>query len=164
MNGVRGEGANGITKAIYHFLQSCKHFISEPALAEFLPDLFDWIHFRRIWRNKKQTYVFRNTERARLMPSSPIAAKEDHIVRILICQLGQEEIHTRRIAVWHNKKTGFPGKWLYCAIHATILSDVMAGNRRPNSFLAPTIFRLVDPPEACLILKHQPHITSCGKL
>ena len=61
-------------------------------------------------------------------------------------------------------QTRFPGKWLYCAIHVTILSDVMAGNRRPNSFLAPTIFRLVDPPEACLILKHQPHITSCGKL
>ena len=94
MNGVRGKGANGLTKAIYHFLQSYKHFISEPALAEFLPDLFDWIHFRRVWRNKKQTYVFRNTESARLMPSSTIAAKKDHIIRILICQLGQEEIHT----------------------------------------------------------------------
>ena len=164
MTGVRGKGANGLTKAIYHFLQSYKHFISEPALAEFLPDLFDWIHFRRVWRNKKQTYVFRNTESARLMPSSTIAAKKDHIIRILICQLGQEEIHTRCIAVRHDQETRFPRKWLYCAIHVTILPDVMAGNRRPSSFLAPAIFRLVDPPKACLILKHEPYMTSCGKL
>ena len=32
-NGVGGKGTNGITKAIYHFLQSCKHFVSEPTLA-----------------------------------------------------------------------------------------------------------------------------------
>lgn len=59
------------------------------------------------------------------MPS-PVASKKEHIIRILIGQLGQGEIHTRRIAVWHNKKAGFPGKWLYCAVHVTILSDVMA--------------------------------------
>ena len=83
MNGVRGKGANGLTKAIYHFLQSYKHFISEPALAEFLPDLFDWIHFRRVWRNKKQTYVFRNTDSARLKYIDYYNISTDYIVEVM---------------------------------------------------------------------------------
>ena len=83
MNGVRGKGTNGLTKAIYHFLQSYKHFISEPALAEFPPDLFDWIHFRRVWRNKKQTYVFRNTESARLKYIDYYNISTDYIVEVM---------------------------------------------------------------------------------
>jgi hypothetical protein len=30
----------------------------------------------------------------------------------------------------------------------------------PQTFEAPTVFRLVDSPEACLVLKHQPNAAS----
>ena len=78
-----GKGANGITETKYDLIQRGKDFISEAAFAEFLPDLFNRIHFWRIRRNKKQPYIFRNAERSGLMPGSTIAAKEDDVVRVL---------------------------------------------------------------------------------
>lgn len=99
-----GKTANGVTKTNHNFFQCGENLISEAAPAQFFPYLFDWIHFWRIWWNKKQAYVFRNAEGAGLMPCSTITAKENDVVRILLCQVAQEKIHANCITVWHDQK------------------------------------------------------------
>ncbi len=56
----------------------------------------------------------------------------------------------------HNKEKGISGQWFYGAVCIPVFPDMMAGNRRANSFSAPALFWLVDSPKTCFILKHQP--------
>ena len=92
------------------------------------------------------------------MPGSSIAAQKNNIVWILFRQFRQEKIHTGSIAVWHDQETGFPGQGFYCSIYVTVFPNMVAGNRRSKTFLAPAVFWLVDPSKSRFILKHQPDI------
>ena len=157
---LRGKATNGITKTKYNLFKSGENFVSEPAAAKLFPYLFDWIHLGRIWRNIKDVYVFRNAETAGLVPSGTVAAKENDVVRILLCQETQKEIHANCITVWHNQEAALPGGWLYSPIGITIFSDVMTGNRWTDTLWAPAIFGLVDPPKACFILEHQTYFST----
>ena len=96
-NGIRRKGADGITETVNHVVERIKDFVTEPAFAKFLPDLFNRIHFRRIGGNKEQADVIRNAERAGLMPGGAIAAKKDDVVRKLVGQVVEKEIHTNGI-------------------------------------------------------------------
>ena len=83
-NGIGRKRADGITETVHHLIERIKDFVTEPAFAKFLPDLFHRIHFRRIGGNQEQTNVIRNAERFGLMPGSAIAAKKDDVVRKLV--------------------------------------------------------------------------------
>ena len=158
MNNLGSEGTNRITEMVNDFIQRCEYFIAESHSAQFFPDLFNRIHFWSVWRYGKQFYIFRNAKRSSLMPCSSVAAQENDIIWILPGQFRQENIHTDRIAIWHDQKTGFSSQWLYRAIHIAIFPNTVAGHRRSKTFLTPAVFWLVDSPKSRLILKHQPHI------
>lgn len=155
-----GKSANGVTKTNHNFFQCGENLISEAAPAQFLPYLFDWIHFRRIWWNKKQAYVFWNAKGAGLMPCSTITAKENYVVRILLCQVAQEEIYANCIIVWHDQETTLPGGRFDSSVGITIFADVMTRNRRANTLLAPAEFELVDSSKARFVLEHQAHFSA----
>ena len=61
-NGIRRKRADGITETVNHVVERIKDFVTEPAFAKFLPDLFDRIHFRRIGWNQEQADVIRDAE------------------------------------------------------------------------------------------------------
>ncbi len=90
------------------------------------------------------------------MPSSAITAQQDHVLRILFGKLFEKHIHTYRVAIRQNQKTGFSGQRLHRAIGIPVFSDIMAGNAGTSFSLAPAIFWFVDPAKSSLILKHQP--------
>ena len=94
------------------------------------------------------------------MPCGTVTAKENDIVRILLCQLTQEEIHANCITVWHDQEAALPGDWLDSPVGITIFPDVMTRNRWTNTLWAPAEFGLIDPPKARFILEHQTHIST----
>ena len=157
MNGLGSERTNRITETVNNFIQRCEYFIAESHSAQLFPDLFNRIHFRSIWRYEKQFYIFWNAEGSSLMPGSSITTQENDIVWILLRQFRQENIHTGRIAIWHDQKTGSSGQWFYRAIYIAVFPNMVAGNRRSKTFLTPAVFWLVDPSKSRFILKYQPN-------
>ena len=160
LDNLIGKTANGVTKTNHNFIQCGENLISEPAPAQFFPNLFDWIHFWRIWWNKKQTYVFRNAEGAGLMPCGAVTAKENDVVRILLCQVAQEEIHANGITVWHDQETALPSDRLDGTVSIAIFPDVVTRDRRTNTLWTPAELGLVDPSKARFILEHQAHFST----
>ena len=84
MNGLNVERTNNIAKTVTHFFQCCENLIPETFFSKFLPDLFNWIHFRCIRRNEKQLYVLRNKKRSGFMPCGSVAAQENDVVGVLL--------------------------------------------------------------------------------
>ena len=89
------------------------------------------------------------------MPCRTVTAKQDNVLRILLRQFLQKDIHAHRIAIRHDEEVSFSGRRLYCSIGIAILPDVMTGNAGTYPFLTPAVFGLVDSSKASLILKHQ---------
>ena len=80
------------------------------------------------------------------MPCGTVTAKENNVVRILLRQVAQEEIHANCITVWHDQEAALPGGGLDSPVDITILPDVMTGDRRASPFRTPAEFGLVNPP------------------
>lgn len=155
-----GKTANRVAKTNYNLFKCGEDLISEPASAQLFPYLFDWIHFWCIWWNKKQAYVFRNAQGARLMPCGTITAKEDHVVRILLCQMAQEDIHANCITAWHDQETALPGDWLDGSVGIAIFPDVVTWNRWTSTLWTPAELGSVDASKARFILEHQAHFST----
>ena len=94
------------------------------------------------------------------MPCSSIAAHQNGILWKLLGYLPQKQIHTYRIAIGHDKKTGFTSQWLDRTIGISVFPNMVAWNAGPDAFLAPAVFRLVDPSEACFVLEHKAHFST----
>jgi hypothetical protein len=109
-------------------------------------------------------YILRNQKGTGLVPCSAIAAKKYLVIRVLIREFFKEDVHTRRIAVWHYEKAGISSQWFHGTVCITVFPDMVARDRRANPFHAPTVFRLVDTSETGFILKHQMDFFPCGKL
>ena len=152
---IRGQGANGIAKPIYYLLQSSKHFIAEARDSKFFPYLLDGIHLRRIRWNVKQLYVFRDMKLVRLVPCCTITTQQDQIIRVLLGQFLEKYVHTSRIAIRHNKKTGASRYWFNSSVCIPIFTNVMARYRWTNALFTPAVFGLVDSSESCFILEHK---------
>ena len=152
---IRGQGANGIAKPIYYLLQSSKHFITEARDSEFFPYLLDGIHLRRIRWNVKQLYVFRDMKLVRLVPCCTITTQQNQIIRVLLGQFLKKYVHTSRIAIRHNKKTGASRYWFNSSVCIPIFTNVMARYRWTNALFTPAVFGLIDSSESCFILEHK---------
>lgn len=152
---IRGQGANGIAKPIYYLLQSSKHFIAEARDSKFFPYLLDGIHLRRIRWNVKQLYVFRDMKLVRLVPCCTITTQQDQIIRVLLGQFLEKYVHTSRIAIRHNKKTGASRYWFNGSVCIPIFTNVMARYRWTNALFTPAVFGLIDSSESCFILEHK---------
>ena len=152
---IRGQGANGIAKPIYYLLQSSKHFITEARDSELFPYLLDGIHLRRIRWNVKQLYVFRDMKLVRLVPCCTITTQQDQIIRVLLGQFLKKYVHTSRIAIRHNKKTGASRYWFNSSVCIPIFTNVMARYRWTNALFTPAVFGLIDSSESCFILEHK---------
>ena len=152
---IRGQGANGIAKPIYYLLQSSKHFIAEARDSKFFPYLLDGIHLRRIRWNVKQLYVFRDMKLVRLVPCCTITTQQDQIIRVLLGQVLKKYVHTSRIAIRHNKKTGASRYWFNSSVRIPIFTNVMARYRWTNALFTPAVFGLIDSSESCFILEHK---------
>ena len=94
------------------------------------------------------------------MPCSSIAAHQNGILWKLLGYLPQKQIHTYRIAIGHDKKTGFACQRLNRALGIAVFPNMVAWNAGPDAFLAPAIFRLVDASEACFVLEHKAHFST----
>ena len=81
MNKRRGERRDGIAKTVHHFLERRKCFVEKAAQTDGLPDLFNGIHLRGVGRKGKKGNVGRNHQTFGFVPRSPVAAKDDLIVR-----------------------------------------------------------------------------------
>ncbi len=98
------------------------------------------------------------------MPGGTVAAKENDVVRILLCQVAQKEIHANSITVRHDQEAALPGGRLHSSIGITIFPDVMTGNRWTDTLWTPAVFGLVDSPKPCFILEHQAHFSTVSIL
>lgn len=58
-NGI-GERIDGVAETVNDFFQGDEDFVFEATFSEFLPDLFNRIHFGRIRWDKEKDEVFRN--------------------------------------------------------------------------------------------------------
>lgn len=94
------------------------------------------------------------------MPCSTVTAKENNVIRILLCQVAQEDIHANCITVRHDQETTLPSGRLDSSVDITIFPDVMARDRWANALWTPAEFRLVDSSKACLVLEHQAHFST----
>ena len=91
------------------------------------------------------------------MPCSTITAKENDVVRILLCQVTQEKIHANCITVWHDQEAALPSDRLDGSVGIAIFPDVVTGDRRTNTLWTPAELGLVDASKARFILEHQAH-------
>ena len=117
-------------------LQSSKHFIAEARDSEFFPYLLDGIHLRRIRWNVKQLYVFRDMKLVRLVPCCTITTQQNQIIRVLLGQFLKKYVHTSRIAIRHNKKTGASRYWFNSSVCIPIFTNVMERHRWTHHWLS----------------------------
>ena len=150
---ISRESAYHIAKAIYHLRQCREDFISKGHFSELLPNLLNRIYLRRIRRDKKELYIIRYNEVSCLVPCRTVTAQKNHVSRKLLRQLFQKDIHTGCIAVGHDQKTGVACQRFYCTIRIAVFSDMMTRHRGTNALLTPTVFGLIDSPEACFVLE-----------
>ena len=122
---------------------------------KFFPYLLDGIHLRRIRWNVKQLYVFRDMKLVRLVPCCTITTQQDQIIRVLLGQFLEKYVHTSRIAIRHNKKTGASRYWFNSSVCIPIFTNVMARYRWTNALFTPAVFGLIDSSESCFILEHK---------
>ena len=94
------------------------------------------------------------------MPCGAVTAKENDVVRILLCQVAQEEIHANGITVWHDQETALPSDRLDGTVSIAIFPDVVTRDRRTNTLWTPAELGLVDPSKARFILEHQAHFST----
>ena len=82
-NRLGGQGTDGNAETIYDFFEGLKYLISETHFTNFLPDLFNRIHLRRIGRNKEQLNIRGDAKGSCFMPGSPITAQKYDVIWIL---------------------------------------------------------------------------------
>ena len=113
------------------------------------------LYLRRIRWNVKQLYVFRDMKLVRLVPCCTITTQQDQIIRVLLGQFLKKYVHTSRIAIRHNKKTGASRYWFNSSVCIPIFTNVMARYRWTNALFTPAVFGLIDSSESCFILEHK---------
>lgn len=158
LNDTAGKIFYNITESIYDSFECSKHFIFESAFSDFLPDLFDWIHFRRIGWNEAEGYIIRDFQTFRLMPASTVADQENLVIWIVFRQFFQEEIHADCITIGQYPKEAVAGSRFNSPIGITIFPNVMAGCGRALAFSTPASLGVVNSSETRLILKHYSYI------
>ena len=136
-------------------VQRFEYFILESHRAKLFPDLLYGIHFWCVRRDTEQCDIFRHYQRFWFMPGRTITDKKNLILWILLRQFFQECVHAVGAAIWHDQKEIFSCYWLNCAIGISILTNMVAGNRRADFLPAPTALWLIDSSKPRLILKHQ---------
>ena len=94
------------------------------------------------------------------MPSSAIATHQNGILRKLSGHFLQKQIHTRSIAIGHDKKTGFTSQRLDRTISISVFPNMVAWNAGPDAFLTPAVFGLVNSAKTCLVLEHKAHFST----
>ena len=122
-----------------------------------LPYLFDRIHFRGVGWNGKQLYILRQDDRIGPVPGSSVTNKQNGIFRIPFRQVVEEDVHALCVAIRQYQKESFARGWLHRPVCVSIFPYMVAGYRRSYTLCTPTPLGLVDPPESCLVLKHQPY-------
>ena len=122
---------------------------------QFLPDLLNRIHLRRVRRNEHEFNVGKDFQRPGFVPRSTVANKDNVVIGIGRRQMIQKEIHAYRVAVGHDQKAGVSCQGFYRSIHIPVFPNMVAGNGWADTFSAPAILWLVNTAEACFILKHQ---------
>ena len=80
------------------------YLVSETTLTDFLPYLFDGVHFWSGRRQVKQLYILRDDQSARFMPCCPIANHQNDILSILFAEFFQKFVHTSRVVIGHDQK------------------------------------------------------------
>ena len=161
MNRSRSQRRDRTAKPVNYFFKSSKNLITEAQFTQFFPDLLNRIHFWCVWRNKEQTDVSWNDERPGFMPCSTVTAKKNNIIWILFRKFFEKNVHADRVAVWHDQKTRFACKRFNSTVNVPVLSNMMARDRRSNTFFAPAIFGFINPPKTSLILKHETDFFTC---
>ena len=61
----------------------------------------------------KKDNVFRDVQHVRLMPDSAVTAMQNDIIRELVGQFPQKQIHADRITIGHDQEAGSTGQRLY---------------------------------------------------
>ena len=94
------------------------------------------------------------------MPGGAITAKQNDIVRKLVGQFPQKQIHAYRITIGHDQEAGFTGQRFHRSIGVSVLPDMVAGYTGTGPFFTPAVFGLVDPSKTGFILEHQTHFST----
>ena len=89
------------------------------------------------------------------MPSRSVADKYNVIVWIFCGQVLQKDIHANCIAIWKNEKAAITRYRINSTVSVSILSNMMAGNTRADSFSAPAMLRFVNTTETRFVLEHE---------
>lgn len=97
---------------------------------------------------------------ARQRRQRSLAAKQNDIVRELVGQFPQEQIHTHRITIGHDQEARFTSQRLHCSIGVPVLPYMVARHAGTGSFFTPAVFGLVDPSETSFILEHQAYFST----
>lgn len=138
-------------------IQAIKDEIAKGLLAQFVPDVLDWVEFRCIWRQEKQPHVAWHRQGSCFVPASPIKHHDNSVRRVPISDLIEEHLHTLTIDVRQDQRVE------YSVNHRNggIGIGVFLGHHRlahwPDRFGAPASSRIGDPSKARLVLKQHPN-------
>ena len=105
-NGCRSNGLKRAAQTINHIFQRVENLVAETSGANFTPNLLDWVHFRRVWRNVNHMNIIRNNQCARFVPCSTVAHQENFFLSVFLGQVFEENVHADCVAPWHHQKRG----------------------------------------------------------
>ena len=106
-------------------------------------------------RQPRKSHQRGRLHQRRLVPCCTITTQQDQIIRVLLGQFLEKYVHTSRIAIRHNKKTGASCYWFNSSVCIPILTNVVARYRWTNALFTPAVFGLIDSSESCFILEHK---------
>ena len=91
------------------------------------------------------------------MPCSTITDEQDIVIRELLRELFQKEVHAFGIASRHHPETTVSGFRFYRSIDISVFPDMVAWHNGPNALSAPARCGLANPTKSCFVLKQNPH-------
>lgn len=93
-------------------LVACEDAVGDPVVAQVLPDVFDWIEFGTLRRQRDETDVLRHNEPARQMPTGLIEQKRGMSARCdLFCDFGKMQVHRLSVAGGQNERRALAVAW-----------------------------------------------------
>ena len=91
------------------------------------------------------------------MPCSTITDEQDIVIRELLRELFQKEVHAFGIASRHHPETAISGFRFYRSIDIPVFPYMVAGDNWPHALSAPARCGLANPTKSCFVLKQNPY-------
>jgi len=154
---ILGKAGQTLLKLAEHSGHVGKHPVGKFFLAQFLPEVFLWIEFRRIGREAVQPDILGHHQGFGHVRTGPIDDHEHELLGVHRADLGEELPHALRVHLRAEHPVMLAFERTDRPIHIGELARVTIVHHRARRGRRPAATDAHHAPKTRFVLKHQPH-------